>query len=283
MARFTFLGLVSALSLFSALPAAKAASIADCGNIDVQANAQCTVTPPDCTAQCTPINCSASLYAQCKTGDCKVITPSCNASCNADCEGRCSGNANFDCTADCTGQCNAQCSGTCTTHCQNDADQTTCVNNCNASCAATCQGECDASCSGNASVDCQGRCTASCQGSCNGIASINCQATCQANGYVQCTGGCVAECNSNAALFCNGQYLDEGGNLQSCIDALEAQLNINVQYGASGSCSGNSCQGEAHASASCALARLGEKKGLSSGLLILGAAGLVIGVRRRRR
>jgi hypothetical protein len=53
----------------------------------------------------------------------------------------------------------------------------------------------------------------------------------------------------------------------------------------SGSCSGNTCQGEANAGASvsCALVRLGQKKGMAGSLIILGAAGLVAGVRRRRR
>ncbi len=277
MARLTSVGLVTALSLFSLVPAAQAANVTDCGNIDVEANATCSVqTGVSCEANCTPINCSAALYASCQ-GSCNVTPPSCDVSCSGTCQGQCSANANFDCTANCTGTCQGNCNSNCTTYCQTNANQTDCMTNCNASCQATCQGECDASCTGSASADCTGKCTASCQGSCNASARIDCQATCQSNGYLSCTGGCQAACQNTGqgGLFCNGQYVDVGNNLQSCITALKDELNIQVT--GSASCSGNTCQ--AQASASCALARLGEKKGMTGGLIILAAAGLIAGVR----
>ena len=285
MARLTFLGLVTALSLFSMVPTAKAASIASCGDINVEASAQCKVeTGVECEANCTPINCSASLYATCQ-GGCNITPPSCDVSCSGTCEGQCTGNANFDCSGNCTVTCGGTCDSKCTAHCQNDANQATCVADCKASCTATCQGECDASCNANVSGTCSGKCQASCQGSCNASARIDCQANCQATGYVDCTGGCKAACQrtGQGGLFCDSQYVDDGNNLQNCINAIQDALHITVDASATGNCSGNSCQGEAKASASCALARLGEKKGLAGGLMILAAAGLVIGVRRRRR
>ena len=286
MARLTFVGLVTAISLFSIVPTAQAASIADCGEINVEASAKCKVdTGLACEAECTPVSCSGKLYVGCQ-GNCKATLPSCETTCNADCTGKCTANANFDCTGECNTSCEGTCVGNCQTKCASNSTGTNCQAECEGSCKATCHGECDASCTGSASADCQGKCTASCTGSCNGQARLTCQADCQANGYLACTGGCKASCQrtGEGGLFCDGQYVDDGGHLQSCIDAIEAALpTITVDSSATGSCSGNSCQGEAKASASCALARLGEKKGMTGSLLILAAAGLVVGVRRRRQ
>jgi len=285
MARWTYLGLVTAFSLCVLAPSTKAASLSQCGNINVQANATCKVeSGVTCEGNCTPISCSGALYAQCQ-GSCNFTPPSCDISCSGTCEGKCSATANFDCSADCKGTCGGSCESKCTAHCQSDADQTTCVANCNASCTATCQGECDATCSANADVTCQGKCTASCKGSCNASAHIDCQATCQANGYLDCEGGCKFACErqGSGGLFCDGQYVDDNDNLSGCVSAIEKAINIKVDTSGSASCSGNSCQAEGKASASCALSRVGEKKGLSGGILALVAAGLAIGVRRRQR
>lgn len=287
MARWTELGLVTALSLLSIVPRANAASLADCGNINVEANAQCKLdTGLSCKAECTPVSCSAALYASCQ-GTCNVVPPSCDVSCSGTCEGQCNGSASFDCSANCQGTCGGSCDSQCTTHCQNDSDQTTCMTNCNASCNATCQGECDATCNANTDVSCSGKCQASCQGSCNASARIDCQASCQADGYLRCTGGCQADCETTGGggLFCSGQYVDVGGDLKSCVDAIEAALNIHVSGYANGSasCSGNTCQAEANAGVSCALDRLGKRKGVTGSAMILAAAGLTVGVRRRRR
>jgi hypothetical protein len=288
MARLN-LGLVTFLSLFAVVPAAHAASIADCGNIDVQASATCEVkTGVECKAQCTPLSCSASLYAEC-SGQCNVTPPSCDVSCSGTCEGQCSGSASFDCAANCKGTCGGSCESKCTAHCQSDANSAQCNADCNTSCTATCQGECDASCNGNATVDCSGKCQASCTGSCNASAHVDCQATCQANGSASCQGGCELACDrtDGGGLFCDGKYVDDGGHLKSCVDALKAALNITVTgyASSSGNCSGNTCTGEAKAggSASCAMARLGSHKGAVGGLVLLGTALLGAGVRRRRQ
>jgi MYXO-CTERM domain-containing protein len=285
MARWSYLGLATAFSIGVLAPSAKAASLSQCGDINVQASATCKVESGiTCEGNCTPISCSGALYAQCQ-GSCNVTPPSCDVSCSGTCEGKCSANANFDCTADCKGTCSGSCDSKCTAHCASDADQTTCKANCNASCTATCQGECDASCSGNASATCQGKCSASCQGSCNASARVDCQATCQAQGYLDCEGGCKVACerSGSGGLFCDGQYVDDNGNLDGCISALQQALNIKVDTSGSASCSGNSCQAEGKASASCALSRVGENKGLAGSMLMLAAAGLAIGVRRRQR
>jgi len=289
MARISLVGLVMVLSSVSMLPSAHASSLAACGNIDVDASATCDVkTGLSCEASCTPINCTAALYAQCK-GQCTVTVPTCNMDCGATCQGNCSGNANFDCNVDCEDTCGLNCDGTCSAQCASDTHQAECTANCSASCTATCNGECKASCSANADVSCSGKCTASCTGSCNASASLACQASFQADGYLACTGGCKADCErtGEGGLFCNGSFVDHDGNLQSCVDAIWDSLNIEVDGYAhsSGSCSGNTCQGTASAgvSASCALARVGQKQGLAGGLILATVFGLGAVARRRRR
>jgi hypothetical protein len=282
MARQSFIGLLAALSFVALVRPAHAASIADCGNINVEASATCELkTGVACELQCKPLNCSAALYVGC-TGECTAVPPSCDLSCSGTCEGQCTGNANFDCSANCKGTCDVKCDSKCTADCQTAANQAECQANCKATCSATCQGECDASCTGTASANCSGKCQASCQGSCNAAARVDCQAACQARGYATCTGGCTAACQrEKGGLFCKGQYVDDGGNLQSCMDALRDIMHITVS--GSASCSGSSCQAEGKASASCATAPRGPKDGAIGGSVLLAIAGLAIGARRRRK
>jgi hypothetical protein len=121
---------------------------------------------------------------------------------------------------------------------------------------------------------------------------VNCQVDCQASGFASCKtrlqGGCEAECRSpEGAIFCDGNYVDHGGNAQRCIDALRTAVNVQVDVSArgsaSGDCSGNTCkaQAEGEASASCAMARRASGSG-AAGLLAL-AAGLGAAISRRRR
>jgi MYXO-CTERM domain-containing protein len=95
-----------------------------------------------------------------------------------------------------------------------------------------------------------------CQGSCEAEANLTCQIDCQASGYVDCKaslqGGCEASCETEeGALFCDGQYVDHGGNLADCVNALKELFNIEVSGYAEGSCSGGSCMGEAGGALSC--------------------------------
>jgi hypothetical protein len=85
-------------------------------------------------------------------------------------------------------------------------------------------------------------------------------------------------------MFCDGQYVDHGGNLAACKAALKAALDIEVQASASGSsdCSDGMCEAEGEAEASCALARPGARgSGMVLAALTLLGAGF-IGRRRRR-
>jgi hypothetical protein len=128
-------------------------------------------------------------------------------------------------------------------------------------------------------------CQAACQGSCTAQANLSCQINCQASGSASCeanyTGGCQATCSEpQGALFCNGQYVNVNAtNFEACTQQLASLLNINVS--AEGSCSGNTCSGQA--AASCGQIAPGAMP-MSEGFLALGfGLGIAGAVRRRVR
>jgi len=254
------------------------AGIGACGNIHVEAEAECEVlVEGGCLAQCEPVSfqaqCAADLYVGCE-GECNAnFEASCVTSCQADCQAECDVDpARFDCRASCLADASASCSGRC------DSDE--CRSSCEANAEAECSGHCDYD---PAQVDCSGHCDASCQGSCRAEANVDCQVDCQSRGFVDCQaelqGGCEVECQRpEGALFCDSQYVDHGGHLEECIDSLRAELNIEVDGYAEGSCSSGSCQGEAGGSISCAVAPEG-RGALGVGALVL----LMLGLGRRRR
>ncbi len=268
-----------------------AASLADCGNIDVNMNAKCNVMAEGgCTvADCKPLACSASLYADCK-GQCSVPSVSCEGSCQGTCEADCKVKGSIDCSANCQGRCNADCSGQCTSQCASDANKTTCEANCKGTCKASCQGECNANCDVvPPSADCTASCTGSCKGSCTATGNLACHMTCRAKGEATCTGGCEVACSEpRGAIFCDGQFIDAGGNAQSCItaltDTIKAAIKMDATASGSAACENGTCEveGEAKASASCAMTPANSNRGTWFGLGLFGAvtAGLI---RRRAR
>ena len=285
--------LVAAVAVGWLAPQQAHAGVAACGDINVEAEAECTVVPPgaQCEAMCTPISvraaCSVKLAAECRGGcdhlpsvDC---TGSCQASCSADCK---VDPGKFDCQ----GACEADCSGRCSGECEAKSDH--------ASCEASCEGSCSASCKGHCEVeppmaDCEASCKASCEGSCEVDPNLDCQIDCQADAQADCEaevkGGCEVECKAQeGALFCDGQYIDHGGKLDECIAALKAALNVKVTSmasGESGCTSGQGCMATGRASAKvnsdCAVVNPGS--GSRPVALVLLAAGwvLALGVRRR--
>lgn len=282
------LGLLGACSiLFFAANAAAGQGLAACGDIHVEAEAQCEVVAEGgCTAKCTPLACSAALYVQCD-GQCSLeASAECKGSCDFQgCVTKCEG-GEFDCSAECRGSCSASCQGDCSAKCEADANKSECTAQCEGSCKATCQGKCDARC--NVELpDCETKCQASCEGSCEAKANLDCQMSCQSEGYASCTGGCKVRCEEpNGAIFCDGQFVDHGGNMQECYDALSAWISANITVDASSeftsSCSGGSCEasGKAEATASCAAAPRPYGHAAAGLGLLLGLAGL-IGMRRR--
>jgi hypothetical protein len=133
---------------------------------------------------------------------------------------------------------------------------------------------------------------ATCEGRCTAEAEVDCQVMCQASGYIDCTtmltGGCETQCmEPDGALFCDGQYVDHGGNLDACIMALQDALDIEVDVTARGSssCMGGMCMAEGEVSASCGVSGApGGGAGGASGWLGLAAVPVaLVAVRCRRR
>ncbi len=274
---------VAAFAVPLAHAATAHAGIAACGDIHVEAEAQCEVKAGiECEAECTPVSfqaqCAAELTANCD-GQCVAeASVECQGSCNADCVAQCEAQpAMFECEGSCFADCSGSCDASCATA-QNSAE-------CHASCEGTCDAECNARCEGTPpSATCEGKCEASCEGSCTGEAKLECQIDCQASGFAQCEadlqGGCEVECDTEqGALFCDGQYVDHGGNLRECVDALKAMLNITVEGYAEGECSNGQCHGEAGGSISCAV---DPEHGRHAWIGALGLV-IVLGVAGRRR
>ncbi len=277
----TLLGAACALSLL--LPATARAGLESCGNIDVSASARCElVTGGGCVARCEPLMleaaCAGQLYAECE-GQCDAdISVDCRASCQGECSGQCEVDPPaFDCRASCEGSCEGECSGRCSS---SDSE-------CQASCRGTCSASCDGNCEGTPpEASCEGKCEASCDGRCEAEANIDCQIECQAGGFIDCqaelSGGCEAHCTApEGALFCDGNYVDYGNNLEECVLALQAAYNLEVDGYAEGMCSNGTCTGEAGGSLSCALEPGMTRDAWTFGWL--GLSGVVLAVARRQR
>ena len=258
------------------------AGIEACGNIDVEANAECEVLfEGGCEAQCTPVSvtaaCSVQLEAECN-GECNLDAEvECTNTCQGSCEGQCNADpGGFDCEA----ECNIDCEGSCVAY----ADDNEARASCEATCAANCQADCEVV---EPEANCEAQCNGCCGGSCTAEVNIDCQVDCQAALYGGCQaeleGGCKAECQKpEGALFCDGEYIDHGDNLAECVAALRALLDIEVEGYAEGSCSGNSCTGNAGGSISCSVDPEEKIDGSKLGwLAVLFGSGLLLGFRRR--
>lgn len=257
------------------VPDAARAGIDACGNIHVEANAECeVVVEGGCQAMCEPIRfeaaCAARLQAAC--------VGQCNADIEAGCQATCESTCFADCDVDpgqlsCRGACNADCQGACDAEC--GSGQSECRAACEATCSARCEGQCEAV---PPSAECEAKCEAACDGSCQAKANIDCQIECQAMGFVECEaeleGGCVADCESpRGALFCDGQYVDYGNNLEECVEALRTILNVEVEGYADAECREGECAAEAGGSISCGVDPKAPARGPMFLLSVLVAAG----------
>jgi MYXO-CTERM domain-containing protein len=252
------------------------AGIGACGDIHVEAQAECEVVAPsvECEGMCTPLSVRAACAAQLE------------ASCEADCMASCTVEpGEFDCQADCRGSCMANCDGSC----EAEASGSEARAQCEASCEASCDGECSASCDVELpEADCDASCEASCEGSCTADANVDCQVECQSEGFAECEaevqGGCEIACQSEeGALFCDGEYIDHDDNLSKCVAAIEAAIDIEVMGYAEGeaSCEGNSCKASAKAGASCALTPAPTRTSWPSAFALLAVGAALL--RRRLR
>jgi hypothetical protein len=270
---------------------ASAGIVDSCGGIELGASADCELrVEGGCTASCEPVSftaqCSAELYLDC-SGGCKVDADvQCTASCQTSCEAECKIDpGKFDCAA----SCRADCSGSCDATCVGAKDTT----ECRASCKSTCAGKCDARCDVTpANADCSAKCQSSCTGSCEADINMSCQVDCQYDKYVGCEtelkGGCEAACSKpDGALFCDGQYVDVGEQLDQCVADLKSLFEIEVTGYAYGDaqCSNGECTAEGHAGCSCAQGvGLGSSSGSALGILgAIAAFGMALGRRKSQR
>ena len=261
------------------------AGIAACGNIHVEAEAECEVRGGiECEGMCTPL----SVQAQCAgdlAWDCRVgcegnleVDVECSGGCNADCMAECEVDpGGFDCQGSCFADCEATARAQCSTG----------DNECLAAAEGSCEAECQFSCEAQpATAECSAQCEASCNASCSASseAYISCQSDCQRPQFPTCEadirGGCEVACNTEqGALFCDGNYVDHDGNLQECLDSLRGLLNVMVS--GSASCEGNSCMAEGEISCSCT-ASDAQRDAQGGALFALGGL-FLFGLSRRRR
>lgn len=285
--------LTLAVSGSSLLASEAHAGIDPCGDIHVEANAECKLeVESECELKCEPVafeaSCAAELHAEC-SGRCDASAKvECTGSCDIDaCEASCE-----DVTApkfSCQGECEASAEANCDAKCSGSARDGEAEGECRASCRATANAECEASCEATPpTANCKAKCEASCEGQCTAEARTDCQVDCQSSGYADCKlsaeGGCEGRCEEpEGALFCDGQYVDHGGNLAECKAALKAALDIEVKASARGEseCSDGSCQAEGEASASCAMARPSRASNTLLFALGLALSGGVLARRRR--
>jgi len=119
--------LALAVSASSLLSSEARAGIDACGDIDVEANAECTLeVESEGELQCEPVafegSCAAELYAECN-GECNARADvECTGSCDIDaCEARCEDvtapefNCQGECEASAEAKCEAKCSGSAST------------------------------------------------------------------------------------------------------------------------------------------------------------------------
>jgi MYXO-CTERM domain-containing protein len=134
-------------------------------------------------------------------------------------------------------------------------------------------------------ASCEASCEAACSGSCEAEASVDCQIDCQAQFYGECKvdlqGGCEADCSeAGAALFCDGQYVDHGNNLQECIAALEEGVNAEVEGSAQLECELGECNFASEGFLTCSVAPDADARGTG---LLAALFGVGFAFTRRRR
>jgi hypothetical protein len=260
------------------------AGIAACGNIHVEANAECEVRGGiECEGMCTPVavraQCAGNLAWDCR-GGCEgnlEVDVECSGNCNADCMAECEADPP---SFDCQGSCFADCEATARARCSTGDDE------CFAAAEGSCEAECQVSCEAQpAEVECSGHCEASCNASCSASseAYLNCQVDCQRPEFPSCEasiqGVCEVACETEeGALFCDGNYVDHDGNLEECLDSLRGLLNVMVS--GSASCSGNSCEAEGAISCSCTAADA--QQDMQGGALFVLGGLFLFGLSRRR-
>lgn len=275
---------------------ARADVVGACGDIDIDASAQCSIAfQSDCSTVCAPPTCedacAAKLEKQCDSQCTAQADATCTQTCGTSCSTQCASSPpTFDCSTDCDTRCQAGCSSSCTSSSSSSDDggvTVTSSTDCQASCGACCSENCNTQCVAvSTTADCNTKCNADCTGSCTASANVTCQEDCQESSFDQCkndlSNQCVTQCQgSTGAIVCNGSYV-AADDVQQCIDALNGILSVQISATGSSSCSGDQCSGSATVTAKslCSTSPGDSSNASLWGLFAVVGVGL-IGARRR--
>lgn len=219
----------------SLLPSSAAASVPECSGVAIAADAQCE--------QRIEIGCQSSCELDDVLMACAAeLTASCKAQCDLDLDIQCSGDCGATCEQRClTGDvvCHDECADECSVHCVDACADAEDPRQCRASCEATCASECDQAC-GELTLDasCNEHCNQCCLGSCTAQANFDCQLGCQGDVFEACQldtiDQCGASCGTSGTVYCDGQFVAGGDQVEPCLDALDRraiEVEVDVSLG----------------------------------------------------
>lgn len=221
-----FLGLAAWL-----WPSSAEAAVPECSGVNIGADAQCEQRVEiGCQSSCelddVLLACAAELTASCKAQCDFDFDVQCSDDCGATCEQRCL-TGDVVCHDECADECSVHCVDTCA-----DAED---PRQCRATCEATCQSECDQAC-GELTLDaaCDEHCNRCCVGSCTAQANFDCQLGCQGDVFEACqldtVDQCGASCGTSGTIYCDGQFVAGGDEVEPCMDALDArQIDVEAR------------------------------------------------------
>jgi hypothetical protein len=80
---------------------------------------------------------------------------------------------------------------------------------------------------------CATKCDTGCTAGCTAQANASCQVECQEESFPECSSDYVQLCSTQCAqpegaLFCDGNYVDVGGDLPRCVEALNEILDSKI-------------------------------------------------------
>jgi MYXO-CTERM domain-containing protein len=270
----------------SAWAVVAAAGIPECRNMRLEdvVDGQCRLEAEgSCQGSCSRLGiyekaCATRLHTVCRE-DCTLsANPTCTDECTETCTSECDRGVSITCIHNCFGEC----VGSCTSQCDGAADPT----QCRATCEATCDGECDIQCRPVVDGDCYTHCIECCGGSCKAQANMDCQTTCQDEEFEDCEHEleveCSGSCDVDAALFCNGEYVLAGDDLQTCVQALVAKGTLEASAAAEVQL-GRGSASTTEAKAGCAAAGGTQGPNGLGWAAAAGLAALAAWARRRRR
>jgi len=264
-------------------PASALAGLPECRDLRLEdvASGGCELEGGvSCQGSCSRLGiykkaCATRLHQVCRT-DCTVSAdPTCTDGCTETCTSECDRGVSITCIHNCFGEC----VGSCGTHCDGAADPA----QCRATCEATCDGECDIQCRPVVDGDCYTHCIECCGGSCKAQANLDCQTTCQDEEFESCEHEleveCSGSCDVDVSLFCEGQYMLSGPDLQPCVEALVAKGTLQVE--AEVSVNAGDLDTSPRGKVGCSLSRGLAHPAPGVAMLLVGAGLALLGRRRR--